>query len=147
MPTTFRADTVTGIYNLLVTFAAANPTLLNRAYRARPSGLVDFPSAWVEIQGERVTHDPGQIRWRALQPSVVIVRDAGDNAEDALALDQLVDALMTTFSTHPQFVTGTMSSDFTVGDEEVRIGDYLFPATRFTFPTVTEGKGVTADPI
>ena len=138
--TTFRNDIAAGIYAVLNTYATANPDRLQRAYRARPTGLPDLPAAFIDSRPERVTHGES-IRTRTMAPTVVVVRNASDNLEDAEAFDILVDALVDAFTASPQFATGTIWDEMTVADEEYPVGDYLLPAVRFTFGDITIMEG------
>lgn len=138
--TTFRADMATGIFSVLDGYRAAHPDRLVRAYRARPSGLVDLPCAWVDSRPESIVHDSGT-RTRTMTPSVLVVRDASDNAEDALAMDQLVDGLVDAFTAVPQFAPGTVWSSMSVADEELDVGGLLLPAVRMMWPNVTIQEG------
>jgi hypothetical protein len=137
MATTFRSDIATGIFSVLDVYRTANPSRLVRAYRARPSSVgPDLPCAWVDGRPETIAHD-STVRTRTMTPSVLVVRDGGDNAEDALAFDQLVDALVDAFTAQPQFAATTIWSRMAVSDEEVQVGDYLFPAVRLSWPDIT----------
>jgi len=140
---TFRADTTAGIVTVLNGVIAAHPTLLLRAYPSRPANVtVDLPAAFVENRPETVSHD-SQTRTRLMTPSVIVVREYTDNAEAMAAFDILVDFLVDAFTAAPQFSTGTIWDTFTVADEEYVIGDYLYPAVRFTFSDVTSMDGRT----
>lgn len=141
MATTFRADIGTGIYTVLASVAVAHPSLLARAFRAKPSSVgPDMPSAYVDSRPEGILHDSGT-RTRTMTPSAVIVHAGGDNLEVALALDQLVDVLVDAFTAVPQLAPGTIWSRLSVSDEEVAVGDYLFPAVRLSWPDITIMEG------
>lgn len=140
MATTFRTDIADGILAVLNTFIAAHPTLLLRAYRARPSSSPDDPYAYIENRPEDVTHDSGT-RTRTMSPSVVVVRRITDNAETMARFDTLVDLLVDAFTAAPQFATGTIWSRFTVADEDAPFGDYDFAAVRFTFTNISIQEG------
>jgi len=141
--TTFRRDVGDGIMTVLNGVIAAHPTLLLRAYRARPSNITtDMPAVFIDNRPEVVTHDSGT-RTRLMSPTVVVVRAPGDNAEAMLAMDILVDYLADAFTAQPQFVAGTMWDTYTIADEEYAIGDYLYPAVRFSFGDVTQMDGRT----
>lgn len=138
--TTFRNDIAAGILTVLNTFIAANPTLLLRAYRARPESMPDLPAAYIENRPEEITHDSGT-RTRTMTPSVVVVRRITDNAETMAAFDTLIDLLVDAFTDSPQFATGTIWSRMTVTDEDAPLGDYDFAAVRFTFGNVSVMEG------
>ena len=139
-PTTFRTDVVTGIKAALDGVVAAHPTLLLRAYRARPEGFPDLPCAWIENRPETARHD-SQIRTRIMSPSVVVVRKITNNDEAMAAFDTLVDILADAFTAMPQFATGTIWDTYTIADEDAPFGDYDFAAVRFTFNNVTIMEG------
>jgi hypothetical protein len=143
MPTTFRADTSEGIYQVLAAYAAAHPDQLVRAYRARPANIAqDLPCAFPDSFPESVSHDSG-LRTRIANPSVVIVHAYTENAETAAAFDVLVDGLMDAFTAVPQFMPNTIWDRCTIEDFEETVGDYLFPAVRFTFQNVSIMEGRT----
>lgn len=140
-PTTFRTAIADGILSVLNTFIAANPTLLLRAYRGRPSSSPDDPYAYIENRPEDIGHDVGT-RTRTMTPSVVVVRRITDNAETMARFDTLVDLLVDAFTASPQFTGGTIWSRMSVSDEDAPWGDYDFAAVRFSFAniSITEGR-------
>ncbi len=140
MATTFRADTVAGIYAVLDAFRTANPTLLLGVHRARPESFPDLPAAYIDGRDEAVTHSAG-VRTRTMRPQVVVVRRITNNEEAMLAFDTLVDALLDAFTAQPSFDAGTMWSDVSIADEDAPFGDYDFAAVRFTFGDVTIMEG------
>ncbi len=137
---TFRADTVAGIKAVLDAFVVAHPTLLIRAYAARPESYPDLPCAYVDARPERVNHD-SQIRTRIMSPSVVVIRKITNNEEAMAAFDTLVDLLADAFTAAPQFATGTIWDTYTITDEDAPFGDYDFAAVRFTFGDVSIMEG------
>lgn len=140
MATTFRNDIATGIYDVLVTFRTANPTLMPGLFRARPESFPELPAAYIDRRPERVTHSQG-IRTRTMQPSVVLVRRITSNAETMAEFDTTVDLLVDAFTASPQFATGTIWDEMTVADEDAPFGDYDFAAVRFTFGDVSIMEG------
>lgn len=141
-PTTFRTAIGDGILAVLDAYRAAHGDDLRRTSRARPLNIAsaDLPAAFIDARPENVTHSAG-IRTRSMSPSVVVVRRPTDNLEDMAALDRLVDGLMDAFTAVPQFAHTTIWSDVSVNDEEVAIGDYLYPAVRFTFANISIAEG------
>lgn len=132
-----RADITNGIYTVLSTYSASNPSRLARSYLARPMNVTaDLPCAFIDSVTEAVGHDSGT-RTRTLQAVVVVVRANSDNPEVAAALDVTVDGLTEAFTANPQFIADTMSSEWTVEDTEEQFGDLLLPGVRFTFPKIT----------
>jgi hypothetical protein len=138
--TTFRADIVTGLYTVIANYATAHPTLLVRAFRARPESFADLPCAWVETRNEAVVHDSG-IRTRTMTPTVVVTDRLTNNAEVMARLDPLVDGLLDAFSAVPNLATGTIWSQVSIADTFEQIGDSIFQSVTFTFPNVTIQEG------
>ena len=56
---TFRVDLVDALYDLLIAYQAANPTLLRKVYRTRPAAFQELPSAFVGPREESITHTSG----------------------------------------------------------------------------------------
>lgn len=142
MTTTFRADTVAGLLSILNDFISSNPTLLRRAFSARPaSWTTDTPVAWVETRGETVAHDSG-LRMRTLQPQVVVLDRLTDNVETMDRMDVLVDTLLDAFSANPHISSNTAWDQLTVSDEVEQLPDGTWATVvRFTFPNVMAREG------
>lgn len=140
MSTTFRTDVAAGLYAVLSTYATANPSLLVRAFRARPASFADLPCAWVDSRDEDITHDSGT-RTRSMRPSILVADRMTDNAETAARFDTLVDALVDAFTASPQLGTGGVWSRMTVTDEEIAEDNATFMGARFTFPDISIQEG------
>ena len=141
MATSFRTDVGDGLLAILNAFIAANPTLLVRAYRARPSGpIADLPMAYIEGRPERVTHVQG-VRTRTMTPSVVVIDRNTDNAETMARLDVLVDALLDAFTAEPHVTPATIWDEMTIADEPFDVGETEFAAVRFTFGDLSIAEG------
>ena len=142
MTTTFRSDIAGGLHTILTGFAAANPTLLRRAFRARPaSWTTDTPCAWVETRNETVTHDSG-LRMRAMTPSVVVVDRLTDNIETMDRMDDLVDALLDYLTANPHIASNTVWDQLTITDETDQLPDGSWiTAVRFSFGNVNVREG------
>lgn len=141
MATTFRTDIVTGLLAVLNGVVAANPTLLIRAYRARPEGFPDLPAAYIDGRPEQITQD-SQVRTRIMAPEIVIVRRITNNDEAMAATDTLVDIIVDAITANPQFATGTIHrGSFTVTDEDAPFGDYDLAAVRIRLTDVSIQEG------
>lgn len=142
MTTTFRSDVAGGLHSILSAFAVANPTLLRRAFRARPSSwTTDTPFGWVETRNETVRHDSG-LRMRTMTPSVVVVDRLTDNIETMDRMDDLVDALLDYFTANPHITANTAWDQLTITDETEQLPDGTWiSAVRFTFGDVIIREG------
>ena len=142
MTTTFRADTVAGIKAVLDAFVAAHPTLLLRAYSARPESFPDLPCAYVDYRSEAINHSQG-VRDRQLNGlSFKVVDRITNNDETMQRMDILVDALIEHLTAYPQ-LGGTVGIwiRLTVTDEDAPFGDYDFFGVRFGFPDISIQEG------
>lgn len=140
-PSTFRHDLVAGIVSMLNGVKTAHPTLLVAVYPARPESFPDFPCAFVDDRPEAVTQDEGT-RTRNMTMSFLVVRRPTTNAETMAANDVLIDYIVDAVTANPQYgTTGMHSGNFTVAGEETPIGDFLFPAVRFTLTGITIMEG------
>jgi hypothetical protein len=142
MATTFRSDIAGGLHTILLAFVAANPTLLRRAFRARPaSWTTDLPAAWVEVRNEAITHDAG-VRTRTMQPTVLVVDRLTDNTETMDRMDDLVDALLDHFTANPHITPNTVWDQLAISDETEQLTDGSWvSAVRFTFGNVSAREG------
>jgi hypothetical protein len=122
---------------------AANPSLLLRAYRARPEGFPDLPCAYIDGRPEAIQQDSG-IRTRIMAPQIVIVRRITNNDEAMAAFDTLVDIVVDAITANPQFATGTIHrGTFTIADEDAPYGDYDLAAVRITLTDISIMEGRT----
>ena len=143
MTTTFRADVADGLLGVLNTFATAHPTLLVRAYRARPASFPDLPAAYIADRSETITHTQG-VRTRTLGGlSFVVVDRITDNAETMQRFDTLVDTLLDAITASPQLGTTGIWSGLSITDEDAPFGDYDFKGVRFAFPDISIMEGRT----
>ena len=94
---TFRVDLVDALYDLLVAYQTANPTLLRAVFRTRPSAFQELPAAFVGPRVETITHTSGT-RERAIDPTVVVVDTFTDNIETGDRMDVLIDDLVDVFT-------------------------------------------------
>lgn len=145
MATTFRTDIRAGMLAVVQSFATANPTMLAKVHKVRPTTFAgDIPFAYIDLTRETASHTAGT-RERVLSPSVVVVAAPLDNDTQVAAWDTLVDALADHFTDNPQFTANTIWDVWTVTDEseeiESREGTRTFPAVRFTFGNVSIREG------
>ena len=91
--TTYRADARVALNTLLSSFLAANPTLLNQVYRARPKTLHP-PCAFIGDWHEPTITLDMSIVTRLPQVDLVLVQGEYDNAETMDAQDVLTDAFI-----------------------------------------------------
>jgi hypothetical protein len=92
MTTTWRADVRNNYVTSLGVFQAANSSLLDRVYRARPESLQDTKSVFVGGISEDLSLDSGTFQHIATVEIVAAVHLA-DNEETTDRLDALADAL------------------------------------------------------
>ena len=97
MTTTGRQDVAAGLLSILNTYRTANPSLLRKAWGARPGSIGDVPAAWVSIGDETILHT-NQTRQRTFSPSVTVVDTFADNEQTAARLDILTDGLVDAFT-------------------------------------------------
>lgn len=93
--TSFRRQVVAGLYDLLVSFQQANPSMLNSVSPVRPKSIASLalPAAYIGSRDESIT-DRGQLQERTMSPQIVIVDSVPDNAQAAARADDLVDGLI-----------------------------------------------------
>jgi hypothetical protein len=106
--TTFREDCRTALLAALNAWRTANPTLLRKTWPVRPDSytLGDFPSAAIGDLSESIANSQG-IRTRTMTGfSLELVDRVPDNAEAALRMDLLVDAMLDYFN-DPHLISGT----------------------------------------
>ena len=139
----FRAQSVTGIYGTLTDFATANPTMLAAVYVARPRGAVAsaLPHAYIGDRPESIVH-ANQIRQRALAVSVVLVDSVPDNAEALVRMDQLIDGLVDAFTRDYHSASGysitVETGSIQIPDEEP--GASLYAEVLTISSTIGEGR-------
>lgn len=105
MASTFRSDAAAALLGLLTTYQTANPTLLRKVSRTRPSSVGETPAAWIGDLSESIRHT-ANIRQRTFTIPVVIVDQLADSDETADRMDDLVDALIDVFTAAPHAVSG-----------------------------------------
>ena len=141
---TFRADTTANLLTVLNAYVTANPTLLKRAYKARPASSPDVPFAYIDGRSETIRFDQGTQNRVLSGLSFVVVDKISDNGETADRLDTLVDGLVSHLAGYPQLgATYGVWSQLNVTDEDWPFGDYDFAAVRFAFPDISLMEGRT----
>jgi hypothetical protein len=139
--TTFRVDLVDALYDLLVAYQAANPTLLRRVYRTRPSAFQELPSAFVGPRAETITHTAGT-RERAIDPSVVVVDTFTDNVETGDRMDVLMDDLIDVFTAGVRQIGNALiePTAVTPGELEASGAIYRAESIQFARTSIREGR-------
>jgi len=141
--TTFRSDVVAGLWGLLTGFVAANPTMLNAGYRARPRSLGNRPLGFVGPRNEpTITHTSG-LRQRNMTPSIVLVWGWNEEEETADVRDDVVDAFLDYATARPNAVSaGTQTAPTSTEDVELEMDGAYYPATIIAFgeTTILEGR-------
>jgi hypothetical protein len=103
MPTTFRSDYRTALATLLDGFKAANPTLVQHVYRARP-GSFHPPLAYVGTLNEPAINFTSGTRRRLIRAQFALVQGLYDNAETADRMDVLADAFIDYLTANPHAI-------------------------------------------
>lgn len=137
-----RADLVAGVTTMMTAFSAANPTLLARHFRARPSTTVtDWPCSWLDLRPEEVHYDSA-MRDRTFSPSIVFVAGLGDNDQMMAVLDSIVDAFTDHLDSYAHVFAGSSWSDGSWSEESIPLGDDTStPGVRWTFAPILSKKG------
>jgi len=137
-----RQDLVTGVTTMMAAFSAANPTLLARHFRARPSSAVtDWPCSWLDLRPEDVHYDSA-MRDRTFNASIVFAAGLGDNDQMMALLDSIVDAFTDHLDSYPHILTGSAWSDGSWSEEAIPLGDGTStPGVRWTFAPILSKRG------
>jgi hypothetical protein len=137
MPSTFRADIVSGLKTILDEFQTAHGDLLRATFRTRPESFdKDTPFAFIERWSEDIHHDSGT-RERLTAPTIVVVDRLTTNDETLARFDTLIDLLVDHFTSHPNVAPVTIWDDMRVEDAF----EDGFWTTRFTFSDLTIQEG------
>jgi len=140
--TTFRVDFRAGLYSVLTTYQAANPTLLSSIHDYPPESYAT-PCAYVEkTVNERVEHNAG-LRYRVVTGTVVLLTKLISNAQATHEQDVLVDGLMDAFSAGFHAASGSsLTQPVSVTDTEVPGGEGVrYAAAIFTVEgSIQEGR-------
>lgn len=137
-----RQDLVSGVTTMMAAFIAAQPTLLKRHFRARPTTAVtDWPCSWLDLRPESVSYDSA-MRDREFSPSIVFVAGPGDNDQMMTVLDSIVDAFTDHLDAYPHILTGSAWSEGTWSEESIPLGDDTStPGVRWTFAPILSKRG------
>jgi hypothetical protein len=138
---TFRVDLVDALYDLLVAYRTANPTLLRAVYRTRPAAFQELPAAFVGPRAETITHTSGT-RERAIDPSVVVVDSFTDNTETGDRMDILMDDLVDVFTAGVRQIGNAIIEPTAVlpGELEASGAIYRAESIQFARTTIREGR-------
>lgn len=105
MTTTFRQDVRSAFAGLLDSFKAANPTLLQQTYRARP-GSFHPPLGYVGLINEPSIQHMSGVRRRQVRVQLVLVQGLYDNAETSDRQDVLADTFLDYLTANPHAING-----------------------------------------
>ena len=121
MTTTFRQDFRAGLFSVISTYQAANPTLLLHVYDYPPESY-NTPCAYIEKAiPEAMEHDSGTRR-RVLTGQIVIVNKHISNAQATHEQDVLIDGLIDALTATPHAASASTLTEPT-GVTEVPIAD------------------------
>jgi hypothetical protein len=131
--TTFRSDVAAGMYGLITGFIAANPTMLNAGYPARPRAFGNRPLAFVGPRNESIIHTMST-RQRTMSPTIVLVWAWDDEMEVAAIRDDVIDAFLDYATANVHAVSNqTVTSPTGVEDVELEMDGAPYPASIVTF--------------
>lgn len=138
---TFRVDLVDALYDLLVAYQTANPTLLRKVYRTRPGAFQELPSAFVGPRAETITHTAGT-RERAIDPTVVVVDSFTDNVETGDRMDVLMDDLVDVFTAGVRQIGTSIIEPTGVNPGELEASGAIYRAEVISFArtSIREGR-------
>ena len=144
MTTTFRKDVTDQLAAPAEDFRLANPTLLLRVYKRRPTGFTpDLPAVYVGSKNEELAPSVG--RWpRTMEPQLVLVGNpTGSPEEMADEMDVLVDTFLDYFNSRPHAISSnTVCWPRNVRDVELQVDEVVYPAAVVTFTALAaEGRG------
>src|SRR5687767_5753174 len=126
--TTFRRDSTNNLAALAEDFKNANPTLLLRVYKRRPTGFTpDLPAMYVGSKNENIRHTGG-LRIRTMEPQLVLVGNpTGAPEEIADEVDTLVDYFLDYVTEHPHAISSnTVTSVTNIRDVELEVDDVIY---------------------
>ena len=138
---TFRVDLVDALYDLLIVYQTANPTLLRKVYRTRPAAFQELPAAFVGPRNETITHTSGT-RERAIAPSVVVVDTFTDNEEMGDRMDILMDDLVDVFTAGVRQIGNAIIEPTAVAPGELEASGAIYRAEVIGFArtSIREGR-------
>lgn len=139
----FRVDTRNAFKTGLDAFAAANPSLVDNAFKARPPSLAEQKGIFISgIAEPRILHSAG-VRQRDIEVSAVCWVQLSDNEETTDKLESMVDALMDYLTDNPHVISGyTVQQPIRVTPIELDEGGVIVPAIAITcVAQIQEGRG------
>lgn len=139
-----RANLVAGFTSMMAAYQAANPTLLKRHFRSRPTTLLtDWPCSYLDLRPATVGYMNG-LRDTIYSPSIVYVDRPTENGETTDRTDAFVDSFTDFLDGYSHITAGTVWNTGTWNDEAVPLGDETSAAgVRFTFNDITFKNGRT----
>src|SRR5687768_16687708 len=139
---TWRAAVRDGAETTLTAFQAANTSLCDRVYRARPESVADTKSVFISGIGEpRILHSAG-IRQRDAEVEIVCSVHLADNEETTDKLDDLADAVIDWLTANPHaFGAITVQAPVRATPVELNEGGLIVPAVAITCSAqIQEGR-------
>lgn len=124
----WRSVIRTNLHDLLVTYAAANPTILRATYQVRPGFFGALPAAYVgDMRLEMFAAGNVRMVMPASSVEAVFVADVIDNNENKQALDDIVDTMVAQLLSTPHlFGSNTTFDRVTASDTIVQVGETVY---------------------
>jgi hypothetical protein len=138
----FRSDVRSSLFDSLVAFAAANPSLVDRVYQARPPSIADTRAVFLASTPMAATHTSG-VRQKVTEMEVVCSVHLADNEETTDNLEALADGVEDWITDHPHLVSGYHLTEWVRATPiELNEGGVIIPAFAITCQTsIQEGRG------
>ena len=139
---TFRQDVRDELYAYLVSFKAANPTMVaGDVYKVRPGSLVP-PCIYIGGLSEPTIVQDASIRQRLMNADIVLVQRIIVADETGQAMDDMVDAFLDYLdSSSREHVAGGIISTVSTRDIELDFAGTIYSATVVTVRAeIQEGR-------
>jgi hypothetical protein len=128
----FRSEVRDGFLISLTAFQAANPTLVDGVYKARPPSIAERSSVFVGGISESYVHLAG-VRQRTAEVEIVYTRHLGDNEETSDVLEDGADALLDWLTLNYHLTgAGTVQEPQRSTPIELNEGGVIVPAIAIT---------------
>lgn len=137
----FRADVRSRFFTGLETFVDANPSIADRAYKARPASLADTKAVFIAPQPIAALHTSG-VRQKRIEFNVVCSVHLADNVETTDKLEALTDAVEDWVTDNPHVVSGYVLTEWVRSTPiELDEGGVFIPAIAITCTAlIQEGR-------
>jgi len=133
--TTIRTNT----HDQLVTYQAANPTLLRAVYKTRPGASRENPHAYIGDIRQSFEHSGGTVpasgglRRTEAEVDIIILTDVVDNVESKEEIDTVADALTNQFSNLPHYIfANTVAEPIRLEDTSEEVGTVAYTGVVLT---------------